>query len=187
MEHLRLIFRISLAIFHIIAYHFSNNKDIIRKDANRRREYRLYDYKDNFNAYLAQILWRDKEFRNQFYYRLDSSFVVFFLNLILPALHDVDLERCHNIGEGLVILHGHGIIINRFSKIGINCTIYHGVTIGSTGKMPPVIGDNVFIGCGAKVLGEITIGNNVKIGAGAVVVKDIPDNVTVIGVPAHII
>lgn len=183
-----LLLRIAIASFHIVAFTFSAHREIIKKDAIRRREYRLYDYNSNFIPYLCQVLWRDKEFRNQFYFRLKSPFVSFFLNLILPALTDVDLENCPNIGEGFVLIHGHGTIINRFSSIGKNCTIYHGVTIGSIGGgYPPTIGDNVFIGCDAKVLGDIKIGNNVKIGAGAVVVKDVPDNVTVIGVPAYIL
>lgn len=181
------VIRISLSLFHIIAFYLSKHKVLIKQDAIRRRQYRNYDYDDCFIAFLAQLLWRDKEFRNQFYYRLNSPIFNFFLNLIYPELKDIDFENCPNIGEGLVLLHGHGLIINRFSKIGKNCTIYHGVTIGSTGGYPPVIGNNVFIGCGAKILGEIKIGDNVKIGAGAVVVKDVPDNATVVGVPAHVI
>ena len=92
------------------------------------------------------------------------------------------------MGGGIVLIHGHGTIINKFSVIGENCTIYHGVTIGGLeNEWPPKIGDNVYIGCGAKILGNIRIGNNVKIGAGAVVVHDVPDNATVVGVPAKII
>lgn len=80
--------------------------------------------------------------------------------------------------------HGiQGIIINPYSEIGRNCTIFHQVTIGNDYKdvkNAPVIGDNVFIGAGAKIIGKIHIGNNVKIGAGAVVAIDIPDNATVV-------
>ena len=74
--------------------------------------------------------------------------------------------------------------------MGDGCTIYHGVTLGGTGKdkfkRHPDLGNNVIVGCGAKVLGPIKIGNNVKIGANAVVLKDIPDNSTVVGVPGVI-
>lgn len=80
--------------------------------------------------------------------------------------------------------HGiHGVIINPYSKIGKNCTIFHEVTIGNDYKdvkNAPTIGDNVIIGAGAKIIGKISIGNNVRIGAGAVVAQDIPDNATVV-------
>ena len=81
-----------------------------------------------------------------------------------------------------------GIVIGETAEIGDDCTIYHQVTLGGTGKdknkRHPTIGNNVMIGAGSKVLGPIRIGNNVKIGAGAVVLKNVPDNVTVVGVPA---
>ena len=84
-----------------------------------------------------------------------------------------------------------GIVIGETTTIGNNCTIYHGVTLGGTGKdkykRHPDIGDNVIIGCGAKVLGPIKIGNNVKIGANSVVLKEVPDNSTVVGVPGKIV
>ena len=85
--------------------------------------------------------------------------------------------------------HGlNGIIINQYSKIGKNTTIYHQVTIGSSDtKTAPAIGDNVIIYPGAKIVGNIKIGNNVIIGIGSVVVKDIPNNAIVAGVPAKII
>lgn len=80
--------------------------------------------------------------------------------------------------------HGiQGVIINPYSVIGKNCTIFHQVTIGTDYKdvkNAPTIGDNVFIGAGAKIIGKIHIGNNVRIGAGAVVAIDIPDNATVV-------
>ena len=100
------------------------------------------------------------------------------------------------IGGGLCVGHaeGGGIIINGNVKIGRNCNIHHGVTIGARNRSAsglelgtPEIGDNVYIGPGAKVFGGIKIGNNVAIGANAVVTHDIPDNAVVGGVPAKII
>ncbi len=92
------------------------------------------------------------------------------------------------IGRRLFIDHGMGIVIGETAQIGNDCTIYHGATLGGTGKdtlkRHPTLKDNVMVGCGAKVLGPITIGNNVKIGAGAVVLKEIEDNVTAVGIPA---
>ena len=84
-----------------------------------------------------------------------------------------------------------GIVIGETTIIGDYCTIYHGVTLGGTGKdkrkRHPTIGNNVMIGCGAKVLGPITIGNNVKIGANAVILKGVPDDTTVVGIPGKIV
>lgn len=95
------------------------------------------------------------------------------------------------IGKNLFIDHGFGVVIGETSIIGDNVIIYQGVTLGGTGKdtgkRHPNIGNNVFIGAGAKILGNITIGNNVKIGANAVVLKDVPDNVTAVGVPSQIV
>lgn len=80
-----------------------------------------------------------------------------------------------------------GIVIGETTTIGNNCTIYHGVTLGGTGKdkykRHPDLGNNVVVGCGAKILGPIKIGNNVKIGANSVVLKEVPDNTTVVGIP----
>lgn len=81
----------------------------------------------------------------------------------------------------------NGIIVSYGAKIGRNCTINQQVTIGQNEKGHPVIGDNVFIGAGARIIGAVTIGDNVKIGANAVVVKDIPGNSTVVGVPGVIV
>lgn len=101
-----------------------------------------------------------------------------------------------DIAGGLCVGHAEagGIVINGACKIGKNCNIHHGVTIGAkhralgAGKTgAPEIGDNVYIGPGAKVIGGIKIGNNVAIGANAVVVHDVPDNAVVGGVPAKII
>lgn len=92
------------------------------------------------------------------------------------------------IGKNFFIDHGTGVVIGETAIIGDNVTIFHNVTLGGTGsetgKRHPTIGNNVLIGTGASILGNIKIGNNCKIGAGAVVLKDIPDNVTAVGVPA---
>lgn len=95
----------------------------------------------------------------------------------------------HTCGAGLQIWHYGYIIINERTRIGRNLTIYPGVEIGH--KLPgegcPIIGDNCFIGAGAKIFGSIRIGNNVTVAANAVVLEDIPDNAIVGGVPAKII
>ena len=95
------------------------------------------------------------------------------------------------IGKNLFIDHGMGIVIGETTVIKNNVTIYHGVTLGgrgySKGKRHPTIGNNVLIGAGAKILGNINIGDNAKIGANAVVLSDIKDNTTAVGIPAIII
>ena len=89
-------------------------------------------------------------------------------------------------GPGLSLAHYGSIVVNGNAKVGKNCRIHSGVNIGRNNEAP-TIGDNVYIGPGAKIWGKITIGNNVAIGANAVVSKDVPDNVTVAGVPFKII
>lgn len=91
------------------------------------------------------------------------------------------------IGDDFFIDHGMGVVIGETTIIGNNVTIFHDVTLGGTGKEKgkrhPTIEDNVFIGSGAKILGNITIGKNAKIGANAVVLKDVTPNSTVVGIP----
>lgn len=95
------------------------------------------------------------------------------------------------IGKNLFIDHGSGVVIGETTVIGDNVIIYQGVTLGGTGKEEgkrhPNIGNNVLIGAGAKVLGNINIGDNVKIGAGSIVLKDAPNNSTIVGVPGRVI
>ncbi|NMB61086.1 MAG: serine O-acetyltransferase [Chloroflexi bacterium] len=94
------------------------------------------------------------------------------------------------IGQGFFIDHGMGVVIGETSVIGNNVTIYHGVTLGGVslekGKRHPTIEDEVVIGAGAKILGDITIGSQSRIGANAVVVKDVPPDSVVVGVPGRI-
>ncbi|MCX7884877.1 MAG: serine O-acetyltransferase [Caloramator sp.] len=103
----------------------------------------------------------------------------------------IEIHPGAKIGKNLFIDHGMGVVIGETAEIGDNVTIYHGVTLGGTGKdrgkRHPTIEDNVVIGAGAKVLGPIRIGKNVKIGANAVVLKDVQPNVTVCGIPAKIV
>lgn len=102
----------------------------------------------------------------------------------------IEIHPGAKIGHGLFIDHGMGVVIGETSIIGDNVLLYQGVTLGGTGlekgKRHPTIGNNVVIGTGAKVLGNITIGDNSYIGANAVVIKDVPANSTVVGVPGRI-
>ncbi len=103
----------------------------------------------------------------------------------------IEIHPAAKIGKGVFIDHGMGVVIGETAVVGDNCTIYQGVTLGGTGKdkgkRHPTIGNNVTIGCGAKVLGPFTVGDNSKIAANAVVLNEIPPNSTCVGVPAHIV
>ena len=103
----------------------------------------------------------------------------------------IDIHPGAILGRGILIDHGCGIVIGETAVVGDHVTLYHGVTLGGTGKHSgkrhPTIGNHVMIGAGAKVLGPITIGDHVKIGAGAVVLKDVPSHCTVVGNPGRII
>lgn len=103
----------------------------------------------------------------------------------------IEIHPGAKIGKNLFIDHGYGVVIGQTADIGDNVIIYQGVTLGATGKengkRHPSIGSNVFIGSGAKILGNITIGDNVKIGANAVVLKSINPNCTAVGVPAKVV
>ena len=99
----------------------------------------------------------------------------------------ISIPACCTIGKGLRIHHFGGIIFHPTTKIGENCTLYHGVTIGDRGGEgnAATIGKNVLVGAGAKIIGEITVGDNVVIGANAVVTKDVPSDTVVVGTPAR--
>ena len=100
----------------------------------------------------------------------------------------IEIHPGAKIGRGLVIDHCMGVVIGETSEIGDNVILYHGVTLGGTGKdkgkRHPTVGNNVVIGAGAKVLGPIYIGSNSKIGANSVVLNNVPEGATAVGIPA---
>ena len=105
--------------------------------------------------------------------------------------YGIEIHPAAKIGSGVFIDHGMGVVIGETAVVGDNCTIYQGVTLGGTGKHKgkrhPTIGNNVLIGCGAKVLGPFTVGDNSKIAANAVVLQEVPPNCTCVGIPARIV
>ncbi len=128
---------------------------------------------------IARIFWK-----------LKVPLVPRFISQTARFLTGIEIHPGAEIAEGLFIDHGMGVVIGETSVIGRNVTLYQGVTLGGTGKEKgkrhPNIGDNVVVGTGAKILGNITIGDNSYIGANAVVVKDVPAHSTVVGVPGRI-
>lgn len=130
------------------------------------------------------------------YYRIAHYFYLkkhFFIARLLSEKAKkktgIEIHPGAKIGKNFFIDHGSGVVIGETTIIGDNVMLYHGVTIGGVtmnkGKRHPTIEDNVVIGCGAKVLGNITIGKNSKIGANSVVLKDVKENTTVAGIPAE--
>ncbi len=103
----------------------------------------------------------------------------------------IEIHPGAQIGRGLFIDHGMGVVIGETTQIGDNCTLYQGVTLGGTGKdhgkRHPTLGDNVLVGAGAKVLGPFTVGDNARVAAGAVVLDAVPEGATAVGVPARVV
>lgn len=106
-------------------------------------------------------------------------FRILFRNISIKL--GIQIPYTTDIKDGFSIHHYNCIVIHGKAKIGKNFNIRHGVTVGDIESKVPIIGDNVYVGAGAKIIGGITIGNNVKIGANSVVTKDVPDNCTVVG------
>src|SRR6266699_3181055 len=113
------------------------------------------------------------------------------LSQVARLLTGIEIHPGAGIGRRLFIDHGLGVVIGETSIIGDDVTLYQGVTLGGTGKehgkRHPTLEDNVVVGGGAKILGNITVGKNCRIGAGSVVLRNVPDNSTIVGVPGHII
>jgi serine O-acetyltransferase len=103
----------------------------------------------------------------------------------------VEIHPAANVGDGLFIDHGMGVVIGETADVGHDVTLYQGVTLGgtgfATGKRHPTVGDNVTVGSGAKLLGPIEIGHGAKVGANSVVITDVSPNSTVVGNPGHVV
>ena len=113
------------------------------------------------------------------------------LSQLARLITGIEIHPGAQIGRRFFIDHGMGVVIGETAIVGDDVTLYQGVTLGGTGKESgkrhPTIGNNVVIGAGAKVLGNIVVGENCRIGSGSVVLRDVPDNSTVVGVPGHIV
>ncbi len=137
-------------------------------------------------------------FKAQIYHKISNFFYCrkhFFIARLISERAKrktgIEIHPGAKIGKNLFIDHGSGVIIGETTTIGDNVIMFHGVTLGGTGKEKgkrhPTIEDNVYIGCGAKILGNINIGKNSKIGANAVVLKDVMPNTTIIGIPGRMV
>lgn len=129
---------------------------------------------------ISHVLWRRG--------RQDAALLI---QSRMCELWSVDIHPAAVLGGGLFIDHATGVVVGETAVIGNNCSFLHGITLGSSGKdtgdRHPKLGNDVLIGCGAAILGNITIGSNTKIGAGSIVLRHIPGNVTAVGNPARIV
>lgn len=118
-------------------------------------------------------------------------FVPRFISYLTRIITGIEIHPKAQIGNRFFIDHGEGVVIGETTVIGDDVLIYQQVTLGGTGnehgKRHPTIGNNVIIGAGAKILGNITIGDNTRVGAGSVIVDDVPEHCTVVGVPGRVV
>lgn len=156
--------------------------DKFQKDLARWRQ--LFHMEGSDRAVFARLMWEKKEFRNLFLYRNRFRRIFRIWTALWYRPLDTLYLEAGEIGGGLFIQHGFATMVAAKS-IGENCWINQQVTVGHTGRGCPVIGDNVMITCGAKVLGDITVGDGAVIGANAVVVKDVEPGAVMGGVPAR--
>ena len=126
-----------------------------------------------------------------FFYRHKMMFLARLVSQWSRFWTGIEIHPGATIGKRLVIDHGMGIVIGETAEIGDDCLLYHGVTLGGTGKdqgkRHPTIGNNVLVSTGAKVLGPFKVGDNARIAANAVVLSEVPDNATAVGIPAQIV
>ncbi len=132
---------------------------------------------------------------SNFFYKAGFDLVARIISQTVRFFTGIEIHPGAKIGKNLFIDHGMGVVIGETSEIGNNVTIYHAVTLGGSSpsidserqrheKRHPTIGDDVVIGSGAQIIGPIKIGNKSRIASNAVVVKDVPDNATMVGIPA---
>ena len=164
----------------------SKCKGIIEEDFMRWKSILSNEFQSESKLmFLGYLLMFKKEYRNLFYHRLKGKEKIFAVCFrLLFNQMDTLFIQCPKIGGGLFIQHGFSTIIAA-REIGKNCWINQQVTIGFKGLENPIIGDNVTICCGAKVIGGIKVENDCIIGANAVVISDVEQNSVMVGVPAR--
>ena len=171
-------------------YQLTDQQQLIDADTARWAEI-LWLNKDDRERLLVRLLYAFPEFRCVFYHRLAAGNATGALGgrlarHIWGGIAGLDLGTTP-IGPGLFISHGQSTILSAES-IGANLQVHQGVTVGwdYRSERRPTIGDDVFIGAGAKILGAVTVGNGARIGANAVVLHDVPAGATAFGVPSHV-
>ena len=184
LKVLQMIILIPVELIWLLVYFTNSQKNKIDMDLDT---YAIHQHRESMNRLfllVMNLMW-SSDFRKLFLYRIGDvrSIVKFLMGRGVSIGFDVLRER---FGGGLYIQHGHGTVISARS-VGENCMINQLVTIGYKGDGCPTIGNNVRIGSGAIIIGDIKVGNNVNIGAGAIVIHDVPDNCTVCSPEATIV
>ena len=132
---------------------------------------------------------------SNFFYKAGFDLIARIISQTVRFFTGIEIHPGAKIGKNLFIDHGMGVVIGETSEIGDNVTIYHAVTLGGSSpsidserqrheKRHPTIGNDVVVGSGAQIIGPIKVGNNARIASNAVVVKDVPENATMVGIPA---
>ncbi len=174
---------------NLLSLVYSDLKAAIKRDPAARHVLEIFFTYSGFHATLlhrvCNLLWR-----------LKLKFLARFISNISRIFTSIEIHPAAQIDEGFFIDHGAGLVIGETTVIGKNVTIYQQTTLGGLSpsvdsdsqrniKRHPTINDNVIVGSGAQILGPVTIGKNSRIGANAVVLKDVPENITYVGVPAR--
>jgi serine O-acetyltransferase len=163
---------------------------LIRKDLRRKAR---WCYRSESARAILRVLMTDGTIAMVLYRLMQWSrrWRLFPLEMLFNKLNSICcnciIGRGAEFGEGFVLIHATGVVINGQVRGGSNVSIEHQVTIGAEGRQSPLLGSDVFIGAGAKIIGPVRVGTGAKIGANAVVIDDVPDHTTAVGVPARII
>ena len=157
---------------------------IMENDPAARTKLEVFLLYPSIHARLAHMI-------SHFLYKKNLLFLARLISQIARFLIGIEIHPGATLGAGILIDHGMGVVIGETAELGDRITIYHGTTLGGTGKEKgkrhPTVGDNVVIGAGSKVLGNIKIGSNSKIGANSVVLDDVPEGATVVGIPGKVV
>ena len=157
---------------------------IMENDPAARTKLEVFLLYPSIHARLAHMI-------SHFLYKKNLLFLARLISQIARFLTGIEIHPGATLGSGILIDHGMGVVIGETAELGDRITIYHGTTLGGTGKEKgkrhPTVGDNVVIGAGSKVLGNIKIGSNSKIGANSVVLDDVPEGATVVGIPGKVV
>ena len=157
---------------------------IMENDPAARTKLEVFLLYPSIHARLAHML-------SHFLYKKNLLFLARLISQLARFLTGIEIHPGATLGAGILFDHGMGVVIGETAELGDRITIYHGTTLGGTGKEKgkrhPTVGDNVVIGAGSKVLGNIKIGSNSKIGANSVVLDDVPEGATVVGIPGKVV
>lgn len=159
-------------------------RSVFKRDPAARNVFEILTCYSGVQAVIiyrfTHLLWRYKLY-----------WLARFISTLARWITGIEIHPGAVIGRRFFIDHGMGVVIGETSKIGDDCMMYHGVTLGGTSwnkeKRHPTLKDGVIIGAGAKILGPITLGKNVRVGSNSVVVKSIDDNCTVVGIPGRVL